>query len=286
MTSFPRPPFYAIIGHPVSHSLSPLMHATALKARGLPGEYITVDVESSQLRRTIQELVEKGCAGFNVTIPHKQGIIPLLSRTDEEAGAIGAVNTVVVRNGELQGYNTDVYGVWKSLEPYADRIRGKHVVLLGTGGGARAVIRCLLRNFQPSSLSVVTRTPERGRELVRAFEASLSLRVFSFNDSSLGQLLRDASLIVNATPVGMTPNVSDSPLPPTVSFHRDQIVFDLIYSPLQTTLLKSAASSGATTLGGLEMLIHQGAKAFELWTGKQMPLELVRKVLEERLRSG
>lgn len=284
MTAFPRPPFYALVGHPVGHSLSPLMHATALNAQGLPGEYITVDVESSQLRRTVQELVEKGCAGFNVTIPHKQRIIPLLSSTDEEARAIGAVNTVVVRNGELHGYNTDVYGAWKSLEPYADRIQGKNVVLLGAGGGARAVVRCLSNNFPPSSISVVTRTPERGRELIQAFEASLSPRVLTFNDNSLGQLLRDASLIVNATPVGMTPNVADSPLPPTASFHRDQIVFDLIYSPLQTTLLTSAISSGATTMNGLEMLIHQGAKAFELWTGKQMPLELVRKVLEERLR--
>lgn len=284
MTSHARYPFYAIIGHPVSHSLSPLMHTTALQALGLQGEYRAVDIESSQLQQRVHELVEQGCAGFNVTIPYKQAIIPLLSKTDEEATAIGAVNTVVVRNGSLHGYNTDVYGVWKSLEPLAERMRGKNAVLLGAGGGARAVVRCLSKYLQPSSLTIVTRTLERGQVLARLFEASGTVRVVPFHHHALTQLLRDASLIVNATPVGMTPNVSGSPLPPTTRFHRDQIVFDLIYTPPQTTLLKSAASAGATTLSGLEMLIHQGAKAFELWTGKQMPMEVVRKALEQRLR--
>jgi shikimate dehydrogenase len=286
MTSFPRPPFYAIIGHPVGHSLSPLMHTTALKALGLPGDYVAVDVESSSLAQHVRELVEQGCAGFNVTIPHKQTIIPFLSEVDEEAMAIGAVNTVVVEHGSLRGYNTDVYGFQKSLEPFAGRIRDKNVVLLGTGGGARAAVRCLLKNFQPRSLTLVARTFQRGQALARALDPNIPYRIITFHDNTLQKHLHDASLIVNATPVGMTPNITASPLPSSTSFHRDQIVFDLIYSPLQTTLLKSAASFGATIVNGLEMLIHQGAKAFELWTGKPMPIEVVRKALDERLRAG
>lgn len=273
----------AIIGHPIGHSLSPLMHNTALHALGLDYDYRPIDIEPSQLKEAIQELSTQGCMGFNVTIPHKQTIIQLLQDVDEEARTIGAVNTVIIKNGKLHGYNTDVDGVAKSLERYRSSVDGKKVVLLGAGGAARAVLFCLLNQFKPAGISLAMRSVERGKELAGSFGQKHSITVLSLADPSLHQLVTEATFVINATPVGMTPNVSASPLPKTTAFHRGQIVFDLIYTPIQTTLLKIAAAKGAITIGGLEMFLHQGAKTFELFTGKQMPLDVVRKVVEQEL---
>lgn len=282
--SFTQNKLLAIIGHPIGHSLSPLMHNTALHALGLDYDYRPIDIEPSQLKQGIQDLITQGIVGFNVTIPHKQSVIPFLHEISDEARTIGAVNTIVVRDGRLHGYNTDVYGVSKSLEPHAARLEGKNVVILGAGGAARAVLFCLLNQFKPAGISLATRSIERGKELAGSFGQKHSITVLSLPDPSLHQLVTEATFVVNATPAGMTPNVSASPLPTTIAFHRDQIVFDLIYTPMQTTLLKIAAAHGATTIDGLEMFLHQGAKAFELFTGKTMPLDEIRRVIEEKLR--
>ncbi|MGH2568608.1 MAG: shikimate dehydrogenase, partial [Bacteroidota bacterium] len=254
---------------------------TALRTLGLDYDYRAVDVEPAKLRQSVEQLVAEGCAGFNVTIPHKQSIMPMMSETTEEARAIGAVNTVVVRDGRLYGYNTDVVGVRKSLEPYRTRLEGKTAVVLGAGGAARAVLQCLAKDFKPAGVTILARTLERGKKLTELFAPSSALPL---DDPSLARVLEEATLIVNVTPLGMTPEVSASPLPATTAFHRGQIVFDLIHTPLQTTLLKIASARGATTIGGLEMLLHQGAKAFELFTGSPMPMEAVREAVEKKLK--
>jgi shikimate dehydrogenase len=274
----------AIIGYPVRHALSPLMHTAALNALGLPYHYEAVEIEPQHLGRDVAGLVKRGCTGFNVTIPHKQAIIPLLQSIDEEAKTIGAVNTVLVHAGKLHGLNTDVDGVLKSLEPHEQQIQGKSVVLLGAGGAARAVLHCLTAKHRPARLVIATRTLQHGKDLAASFGGAVQIEVVSLSDTALLPMIGDATLIVNATPIGMNPDSSASPLSSTAAFHHGQIVFDLIYTPMQTTLLKSSAAQGATTIGGLEMLIQQGARAFELFTGKRMPVELVREALEKKLR--
>jgi shikimate dehydrogenase len=275
----------ALIGHPIGHSLSPLMFNSAMKELGLNTRYEAVDIDATRLEAGIRDLISRGCTGFNVTVPHKQAIIPLLNSIQQQAKEVGAVNAVVVNDGLLHGYNTDVHGVLKSLESYRPQLQRQAVVLLGAGGAARAVLFCLVNDIKPSRISIVTRTVERGNNLASALGGDTPTTVLSFSDPSLQTTLEAATLIVNATPVGMNPNVNASPLPRTAAFHGGQIVFDLIYTPLETTLIKSAAAAGATTIGGLEMLIQQGARAFELFTGKRMPVELVRKKLEEQLKA-
>ncbi len=276
--------FFAVIGHPIGHSLSPLMHQTAMDALGLPSSFVAREVRPELLSDDVHTMIEEGCDGFNVTIPHKERIIELLDEIDDEAKRIGAVNTVVARDGQLRGYNTDVYGIARTLTPYEQDVRGGKAVLLGAGGAARAAADVLIHKFGVERLTIATRTVERGEMLAKSLRSDSIVHVMSITDREVNEFVRDAALIVNATPVGMSPHVDASPLPPDAAFHEGQIVFDLIYRPLQTTLLRHAVASGATTVAGLDMFLHQGAKAFELWTGKQMPMEVVRKALEERLR--
>ena len=276
--------FFAIIGKPVKHARSPLLQNTALRAVGLAAEYIAVEVEPEHLERDVRTLVEDGCAGFNITIPHKQTIIPLLSTIDNEAKHIGAVNTVVIRNGSLHGYNTDVHGFRASLAPHKDRLRGANALLLGAGGAARTATYSLVHDFKPERITIAARTREQAQRLADSFSQENTISVCSFNEAELAKTVGQATLVVNATPVGMHPHTNASPLPASAPFHRGQIVFDLIYTPLQTTLLKHAASSGATTVNGLEMLLQQGARAFELFTGKQMPVDVVREAVVKSLQ--
>jgi len=275
--------FFAIIGKPVKHARSPLLQNTALRAVGLAAEYIAVEVEPEHLERDVRKLVEDGCAGFNITIPHKQAIIPLLSTIDNEAKHIGAVNTVVIRNGSLHGYNTDVYGFRASLAPYKAKLRGANALLLGAGGAARTVAYSLVHDFKPERITIAARTREQAQRLADTFSREKNISFCSFDEAELAKAVGQATLVVNATPVGMHPHTDASPLHASAPFHRGQIVFDLIYTPLQTTLLKHAVANGATTINGLEMLLQQGARAFELFTGKQMLVDVVRKVILKSL---
>ena len=259
------------------------MQNTALRAVGLAAEYLAVEVEPEYLERDVRKLVEDGCAGFNITIPHKQAIIPLLFTIDNEAKHIGAVNTVVIQNSTLHGYNTDVHGFRASLAPHRERLRGANALLLGAGGAARTVAYSLLHDFKPGRITIAARAREQAQRLADAFSQENNISVCSFDEAELAKAVGQATLVVNATPVGMHPHTDASPLPAGAQFHGGQIVFDLIYTPLQTTLLKHAADKGATTINGLEMLLQQGARAFELFTGKQMPVEIVREAVVKSL---
>jgi len=255
------------------------MHTTALRALGLDIPYIAVEVKPADLHSEIGRLLEQGCIGFNVTIPHKQAVIPLLQSMDEEAKAIGAVNTVLVRDDALHGYNTDVYGFRTSLEVHRERIRNENVLLLGAGGVARAGVYSLINDFQPSRITIAARNVASARQLADSFSKHAQISICSFDDATRNNTIADSALIINATSVGMEPNDDKSPLPASAPFHSGQIVFDLIYTPLQTTLLKFAAAKGAITINGLEMLVQQGARSFEMFTGKQMPVDTVRKAV-------
>ena len=279
---------YAIIGHPIAHSLSPLMHNRAFEILGRKARYDAHDVPPEQLSAVVTRFAAEGIAGFNVTLPHKQAIMEHLDEVDDAARQVGAVNTVVRRNGRWFGTNTDVYGCLQTLAPMANRIRKANVLLIGAGGSARAVLYALLKEFAPAEISIATRAIAKAEELSRHFQPlapGILIRTFTASSKLLEALVASATLLINASPVGMSPHGTASPLPAGIGFRPEHIVFDLIYSPPQTTLLQTAAAAGATTLGGIEMLLHQGARAFEIWTGQRMPLDQVRPLITEALRS-
>lgn len=277
---------FGIVGHPIAHSLSPLMHNTAFKLLGLEYRYDAFDVEPVALSDAMKDFREEGFSGLNVTIPHKEAMFDLVDEIEESAQLVGAVNTVCFTDGKAKGYNTDVHGVIKSLEMYKQEIDGKVILLIGAGGSARAVVYAVLSKFAPAELVIVTRTVSRAEDLVKRFSSltRTTITTMSTAQDSFSDALQRASVVINATPVGMSPNVNNSPLLENAPIHDKQIFMDLIYSPLETALLKRAASIGARTISGLEMFLHQGARAFEIWTGEVMPLNDVRRVVLERLK--
>lgn len=272
-----------IIGHPIKHSYSPLMHNISFEIKNLNYIYLPFDVPINTLKAAIKGMVALGIKGFNITLPHKENIIAYLRNVSEEASIIGAVNTVVNDNGILSGYNTDVNGVYETLLPYKDEITGQKVSIFGAGGGARSVIYTLIRNFKPEKIQIINRTEQKGESLREYFSTRMhftDIKSYELIPPDLVDILRDSKLIINTTSVGMYPNVDDSVTSIPQSFVKDQIVFDLIYNPLKTRLLQLAESQGATVIDGLRMLVHQGAKSFELWTGEEMPVEKINKALK------
>ncbi|AEN72093.1 Shikimate dehydrogenase [Rhodothermus marinus SG0.5JP17-172] len=276
----------ALLGDPVAHSFSPLIHNTGFRTQGLDYVYLACRVPKDALPEAIAGLRALGFAGANVTIPHKEAVRPLLDRCTPRAEAIGAVNTIVCRaDGSgtvaLIGDNTDVEGFLEPLQPLADRLTGAEMVVLGAGGAARAVVYALLTEFRPTRLTIVARTPARGEALAADFatyDTHGALQVAAPDQAA--PAIRSARLIVNATPVGMHPHVAASPWPHAEDFGPEQIVYDLVYNPVRTRLLREAATRGATPIDGLTMLIGQAAAAYRQWTGHELPREAVQAALK------
>ena len=277
-----------VIGHPIKHSYSPLMHNIAFELSGLNFLYLPFDVPVSSLKDAMKGMVSLGIKGFNITIPLKEKILPLLKDISEEAGIIGAVNTVVNDDGILRGYNTDVNGVIESLNPYKEELVGADVTVIGAGGASRAVIYALIRNFKVGHINIVNRTEQTGESLKEYFSAKMlftDFKVFNLAPPDLIDVFRSSKLIVHTTSMGMTPDIDDSATTIAESFVKNQIVFDVVYTPVQTKLLKLAKSCGARTVTGLQMFVEQGARSYELWTGEKMPVEKVIKALQSYLVS-
>lgn len=270
-----------VIGHPIKHTFSPFIHNKAAQILDLDMLYLPFDVPPSSLKDALKGMIALGLKGFNVTIPHKESIIPYLHHLSEEASIVGSINTIVNDHNELAGYNTDVHGIYESLLPFKDDISGKSATVLGAGGTARAVIFCLIRHFKVSSIHLVNRTVQRAETLKDYFIDSMryeDITVYELVPPDLVSLLQRSKLIINTTQLGMYPEIDDSPITHKEAFTKDQIVFDAIYNPLKTVFLKMAEEQGATAINGIKMLTHQAAKSFELWTGIQMPVD---KILEE-----
>ena len=275
---------FAVIGHPIGHSLSPLMHNTAFKLLGLDCEYEMLDIEPTSLKQATERFREQKWGGFNVTVPHKEAIIPLIDVIVPEAQAVGAVNTVVRRDNSLIGYNTDILGVERSLRLDRKKIEGKMCTIMGSGGAARSVVHVLIHIIKPKAITFSALFPEQAHALIKSIGTNnVKFNVIHCTDAALENAIKDSILIVNASTMGMFPHVLDSPLPNQRWLSSQHIVFDLVYRPLRTRLLSDAQATGAKIIDGLEMFIHQGAAAFQLWTGREMPLEQIRKVLEDKL---
>ncbi len=272
-----------VIGHPIKHSLSPFIHNISFELKNLDYIYLPFDIPPSNLKNALKGMIALDIKGFNVTIPHKESILHLMNEVPEETSIIGSINTVVNEMGKLTGYNTDINGIYETLIPYKGEISGNEISIVGAGGAARAVIYTLIRYFNPSMVYIINRTEQRAESLKNYFIEKMmfnSFKPLELFPPDLVDVFRGSKLIVNATSVGMFPNSDDVITQLGDSFVKGQIVFDLVYNPYQTTLLKLAASRGAVTLDGLKMLIYQAAKSFELWTGEYMPVEQVYKSLQ------
>ena len=276
-----------LIGHPIKHSYSPFIQNYALELMNLDYVYLPFDVPAENLKNAVKAVLSLGLKGVNVTLPHKEKIIKFLDELSEEASIIGAVNTIVNDHGKLIGYNTDAYGILETLLPYKDKISGTKVTVIGAGGSARAVVYTLLRHFKPEEINIINRTHQRADTLVN--DLSLKMRYDTFHTFELFppdnvETLSNSRLIINATTMGMYPDIEDTITDIEDSFNEEQIVFDLIYNPTKSKFLKMAEMQGAKVVGGLKMLISQAAKSFELWTGVEMPVEKISESLQNYLK--
>jgi shikimate dehydrogenase len=267
-----------LIGDPVEHSMSPAMHNAAFQKTGSDYIYLPFRVIGKNLSGAIGGLKSLEFRGLNVTIPHKVAVIPFLDELEPMAEKIGAVNTIVNDNGYLKGYNTDAGGFIKSLSEKDVDSRGKNVVILGAGGVSRAVSFTLAE--QGAEIIILNRR----QELEWAEELAINIsrlskspvKAMELNDANLKSTLKTADILVNATSVGMSPHI-DRTLVPQELIRTEMVVFDVIYNPLKTRLLIDAEGAGAKTIGGLDMLVWQGALAFELWTGVEAPVDIMKK---------
>ena len=272
----------AVIGDPVEHSLSPIIQNAVLKQLGLEKEFVfeKILVHSDELGKFMQDVRKNNITGLNVTIPHKLAIMKFLDKFSVGARLIGAVNTVVKKGEKLIGHNTDGIGCLNSLKEKGINIQGKKVVLLGAGGAARA-IAFVLAQTDIQNLTIVNRTPEKTNELAKELIQKTKAKVISAGLENLKEILSNADILINATSVGMN---SDETLVTSEQMHKNLVVLDIVYSPLKTKLLQEAEKAGAKIIDGLEMLIQQGAIAFELFTGKKAPAKVMRASLQDKLK--
>lgn len=271
---------YGVIGHPVTHTLSPQLHNTGFNALGLEAVYLPFPVHPDQLQNAVRGMVALGVCGFNVTVPHKSAILPLLDEVSPLAQRIGAVNTVRISDGKLLGTNTDAPGFLRSLAPLDLELRGLRVGLLGAGGSARALLAGLSESGA-AQIFVCNRTPERVAALISSLQPfAPETEMVAVSLSALAA--QPLELLVNTTSVGMDGVSAPADLE---RFREVRNVVDIIYRPPQTPLLAQAQRLGVPHLNGLGMLLHQGTEAFSFWTGKVAPEAEMRRALDSALQT-
>jgi len=270
-----------LIGYPVSHSLSPKIQNAALKACGLAGDYSLFPIQPDDKRglKALLDRVRSGeIRGLNVTIPHKQNVIEFLDELAPSAKAIGAVNVIYMRDEKLIGDNSDASGFLSDLKNFlADQskiVNRKSAIVLGAGGGARAVAYALLNDDW--DVTIAARRVEQAKQIASSF-TNHKLQITNFTNLQLSTF----GLIVNTTPVGMNPNVDQSPLPDDLQLPQHVAIYDLVYNPDETKLVRVARSQGLLAITGLGMLIEQAALAFELWTGKKISSEILWNAVDD-----
>lgn len=269
-----------IIGNPVAHSLSPLMHNAAFRSLGLDWEYVPLPVQSHRVNDALKGLIALGFRGANVTVPHKERVIPFLSEFSEDAAAIGAVNTLVVDDERLLGFNTDWTGFLNHVSESGFDVSGTKALVLGSGGSARAVVYALCS--RGAEVAIYSRNSETAEAIVKDVSKRFGNCHMTFAPlENLRQLAAMPDLVVNTTPVGMHPHVEQCPWPQGVPFPRCKLAYDLVYDPKRTKFMELAEKSGAEAVNGLGMLVHQAAAAFRIWTGLEPPIDVMKKAVTQ-----
>lgn len=271
---------YCVIGDPIAQSKSPLMHNRAFQELGLNAVYGAFQVKEDELAYFMQKVREYSIAGLNVTIPHKLNVMAHLDEIDQDAQELGAVNTIVNRDGRLIGYNTDGIGYVRSLKEEAiGSLEHKQIVVIGAGGAARGIVHALLKE-KPASIVLVNRSLERAEQLVSSLHDHGILFIRPLDQ--LQDACSSADVVINTTSVGMYPKEEDQPAQ-GAWLQSGAVASDLIYNPLYTRFVEDAEQHGCKKHGGLGMFIYQGAYAFEYWTGKQAPVDVMRKAVLQAL---
>ena len=266
-----------IIGYPIGHSISPRFQQAALDNLSIDAEYRAYEVHPDGVGDFVDSLRGPGVLGINATVPHKEAVMPFLDEIDDWAAEAGAVNTIVNRSGRLAGYNTDGYGFLRALrESGGLEPAGKRALILGAGGSARGVVQALLR-AGIAELVIANRTVARAESLaVLAGERNVSAEAIPLGLAPLGEATESADLIVNCTSLGMRHGPDESATPLTSGqIPATALVYDLVYNPMQTPLLRAAEQAGASTLGGISMLVYQGAASFEIWLERPAPVAVM-----------
>ena len=272
----------AVVANPIKHSISPFIHNSAFEATNTNGVYLAWEVDATELAETVANIRRYQMYGINLSMPYKEQVIPYLDQLSEEACLIGAVNTVVNREGTLIGYNTDGKGFFKSLPSF--KISRKRLVLLGAGGAAKAILaQAILDGVSQISVFVRSSSMEKTRPYLEKIQNATGFRVDLFaleNIQELQDSITKADLLVNATSVGM--DGSSQPIPTSIVLPEKLMVADVIYQPFETPFLKWARNQGNQSINGLGMLLYQAAEAFELWTGKEMPTDQIWELLKQK----
>jgi len=270
-----------VIGDPIAHTMSPAIHNAAFSELGLNYVYLPFHVEPDSLEVAIKGMRALNIKGLNVTIPHKVSVIPFLDELDDLTQKIGAVNTIVNSNGKLKGYNTDATGFLQTLADNNIDIKGKRLVVLGAGGASRAISMSLAE--KGASITILNRLLELDWALELASHISnlfeIEVKALELTGNNLRNALAEADILVNTTSVGMHPYTASSPVDADL-LRPDLVVFDAVYNPVKTRLLADAEAAGARTISGIDMLVWQGAHAFEKWTGQKAPVEVMKQQLE------
>ena len=274
----------ALLGHPVVHSLSPAIHNAAFDALGLPYVYVAHDVSAARLADAVRGAASLGYRGLSITIPHKVATLSLVDHIDPTARAIGCVNTVVCSDDGLYGKNSDGLGALNALRAAEADPTGRAVLLLGSGGAARALAMTLAIAAPPRQLRILGIEPPELEQLVSDVAAigSTPVEGMALDSQTIEASLADSDLLLQATPVGMAPDTERSLVPPAC-LRPEVVVFDAVYNPRRTQLLLDAARQGCRVVEGLEMFLGQAAVQFELWTGHRAPIGVMRQILEAAL---
>jgi len=286
-----------ILGHKIDYSLSPLIHNTAAEYLGLDYYYTIFNINSAEtIPAAIEGMRALGIAGFNVTIPYKEQVVKYVDQLSASASEVQAVNTIVNQDGRLIGYNTDIEGFAEPLLPFQSKLKHQPVAIFGNGGAARATVEALKNLFEPSSIHLIVRSMRKGEDLKQDIirrSTYLKISVHEANEPATLDVLKTCRLIVNATPIGTiyanaAPDAKSEPLLPDSSgiWSSEHIAYDLVYSPPITTFLEDAKQNGATVVSGIDMLIGQAARSFRLWTGQDMPLDIVKATLMKKISAS
>jgi shikimate dehydrogenase len=274
--------FCGVIGNPVEHSLSPAIHNAAFQKLGLNFVYLAFRVEA--IGDAIKGLRALGnFRGASVTIPHKVAAVPFLDSVEPTARHIGAINTIVAAGGTLTGHNTDAIGALRALREGGVALKGRQVVMLGSGGAARAIAFALGTETGIERLTILGIDSQERTALARDLQSKTGMMVQEslLDEEALRKMLPDTHVLIHCTPMGMSPKVNETAVPPAL-LHAGLTVMDIVYNPRDTQLLKDAKAAGCRTIPGLEMFLYQAVAQFELWTNQAAPAEVMRTVLESR----